>query len=120
MNNNDLRALLYDALGELRVLASYLDYDYPWPTAGLRMTAMAHDRMVKRIEAALGAEPSEEVDLHRENLALRAALRVHTNNEEWKARFLDSELRRIKEFNAAKMGPECVTCGYMPCMCHQQ
>lgn len=61
MNNNDLRALLYDALGELRVLASYLDSDYPWPTAGLRMTAMAHDRMAKRIEAALAAKPGEEI-----------------------------------------------------------
>ena len=55
MNDNDLRALLYDALGELRVLASYLEDDYPWPNAGLRMTAKAHDRMVKRIEAALEA-----------------------------------------------------------------
>jgi hypothetical protein len=90
MNSNDLRALLYDALGELRVLASYLEDDYPWPSAGLRMTAKAHDRMVKRIEAALGAEPSEEVDIRRENLALRAALRVRTNNEEWRTRALES------------------------------
>jgi hypothetical protein len=97
VNNNDLRALLYDALGELRVLASYLDSDYSWPNAGLRMTAKAHDRMVKRIEEALGAEPSEEIALRQENLALRAALRVRTNDEDWKMRFLDSELRRIKD-----------------------
>ncbi len=62
MNNNDLRALLYDALGELRVLASYLDSDYSWPNAGLRMTAKAHDRMVKRIEAALEADGTRERD----------------------------------------------------------
>ena len=93
MNNNDLRALLYDALGELRVLASYLEDDYPWPNAGLRMTAKAHDRMVKRIEAALAAEPGEEVALREENLALRAALRVRSNDEEWRAKFLDAETR---------------------------
>ena len=96
MNDNDLRALLYDALGELRVLASYLEDDYPWPNAGLRMTAKAHDRMVKRIEAALGAEPAEEVPLRQENLALRAALRVRSNDEEWRAKFLEAETRCVE------------------------
>lgn len=48
-----LKTLLREANGELRVLASYLGDDYPWPNAGLYVLAKAHARMVTRIEAAL-------------------------------------------------------------------
>jgi hypothetical protein len=98
VNNNDLRALLCDALAALRVLASYLDSDYSWPNAGLRADARdVLDRMVKRIEAALGAEPGEEVTLREENPDLgetllgqmKADVRKAKYDELWSQAILD-------------------------------
>lgn len=49
----------------------------------------------QRILTAL-AEPVETVALRDENLALRAALRAGGNNEDWRVKYLASELERVR------------------------
>lgn len=97
MNVNDLLALLHDARQELHVLASHLkDPKMEWPSYGLKTTAQAHERMVERIDEFLASGTPEETSMREENLALRAALRVRANDEEWRARYLESEKARVE------------------------
>jgi hypothetical protein len=97
MNVNDLLALLHDARQELCVLPSYLgDPKMEWPSYGLKTTAQAHKRMVERIDEFLASGTPEETSLREENLALRAALRARANDEEWRARYLESEKARVE------------------------
>ncbi len=49
---DQLRSLLGDACDELRVLASYVDAPIEWPSAGLKLTAMAQKALLGRIKAA--------------------------------------------------------------------
>lgn len=96
ITNNDLVALLNDARQELAVLASHLDHpDVVWPTLGLKTTAKAHKRLVERIDAWM-AEPVEELPLRQENFALRAALAVRHNDEDWRLKYLEAERERVK------------------------
>lgn len=97
MTTSDLLALLSDARNELAVLASYVDDPKTvWPNAGLKMTAKAHKKLVARIDEWM-AEPVEELPLRQENLALRAALAVRWNDENWRLRYLEqkSEVERL-------------------------
>lgn len=97
MNVNDLLALLHDARQELHVLASHLkDPKMEWPSYGLKTTAQAHERMVERIDEFLASGTPEETSMREENLALRAALRVRANNEEWRIRYLEAERERAR------------------------
>lgn len=93
---NDLIALLNDARQELAVLASYVDDpETKWPTVGLKMTAKAHKLLVERIDAWM-AESIEDVPLRQENFALRAALAVRHNDENWRLKYVEAERERVK------------------------
>lgn len=97
MTTNDLHALLRDAMYELDVLGSYFGHpETVWPTMGLKVTAAAHQKLAARIKAALDAEPTEDIPLREENIALRAALRSAANNEEWRAKYIEAERERVK------------------------
>lgn len=96
MTTADLLALLNDARNELAVLASYVDDTQTvWPTAGLKVTSIAHKRLVERIDKWL-ADSVEDYPLWQENLALRSALAAQRNDEEWRLRFLEADLARGK------------------------
>jgi hypothetical protein len=97
MTTNDLHALLRDAMYELDVMGSYFGHpETVWPTLGLKVTAAAHQRLAARIKEALDAEPSEDIPLREENLALRAALRSQANEEDWRKKYLLAEGARVK------------------------
>lgn len=97
MTTNDLMALLNEARNELAILASYVGHEETrWPNVGLKVTAATHKKLVERIDAALAAEPSEDIPLRRENLALRAALRVRWSDEAWRKKYLLAEDARVK------------------------
>jgi len=97
MTTNDLHALLRDAMYELDVMGSYFGHpETVWPTLGLKVTAAAHQRLAAQIKEALDAEPSEDIPLREENLALRAALRSQANAEDWRKKYLLAEGARVK------------------------
>lgn len=99
---NDLIALLNDARQELAVLASYVDDpEFNWPTLGLKTTAKAHKSLVERIDNWM-TEPVEDFPLRQENFALRAALAVRDNDEEWRLRYLEAEAKRINALKKAE------------------
>ena len=97
MTTNDLHALLRDAMYELDVMGSYFGHpETVWPTLGLKVTAAAHQRLAAQIKEALDAEPSEDIPLREENLALRAALRSQANDEDWRKKYMLAEGARVK------------------------
>lgn len=102
MTNNDLIALLTEAQGYLArhvfgpespvcVLCggeSGFDVGRACPQAG------DYD-LLQRVKVAL-TEPVEDVPLREENFALRSALRVSANEEDWRKRFVQSEVARVR------------------------
>jgi hypothetical protein len=85
VTSNDLRALLAEAQSGL--MCDH--YREAWERCDCAVCAVK-----TRIDAALAAEPAEDIPLRQENFALRAALAVRHNDEEWRLKYLASELKR--------------------------
>ena len=85
MTSNDLVALLHETREWLK---TYRD-----PNDGFALYAATP--LLERMDIAL-SEPVEELSLREENLALRAALACWRNEEDWRLKYLASELDKGK------------------------
>lgn len=85
MTSNDLVALLHEVREWLK---AYRD-----PNDGFALYAATP--LLERIDLAL-SQPVEELPLREENLALRAALACWRNDEDWRLKYLASELEKGK------------------------
>ena len=87
MTSNDLVALLREARECVRVNC---------PCCGkANCPEGSEPELSQRIDLAL-SEPVEELPLREENLALRAALACWRNDEDWRLKYLASELEKGK------------------------
>lgn len=85
MTSSDLVALLHETREWLKA--------YHDPNDGSALYAATP--LLERIDLAL-SEPVEELPLREENLALRAALACRRNEEDWRLKYLASELEKGK------------------------
>jgi len=69
----------------------------------------AHDYdLLQRVKLAL-EEPVENIPLREENAALRAALRCSRSDDDWRKRFVKSEIERVRlQVELAKAEERCV------------
>lgn len=91
--NEKLRALLAEAR---EVVAGVLRAADSTPYAQWSRDQHQAEVVRERIDAALASGPVEDIPLREENFALRAALAVRYNDENWRLKYLASELKRLR------------------------